>query len=639
MEFLSAISGWQWVLAGAVPVGIVALYFLKLKRKPVQVPSTFLWLKSVEDLHVNSLWQRLRKNILLLLQLLVVAAVILALARPMVDATQTGKYLIFLIDNSASMAATDVEPSRLAVAKQKAIEVAQQMQRGDSAMVIAFADTARVVCSYTQNVPTVVGAIRSIEQTARRTDLREAFTIAGGLANPQRAGEDDAEAVPATLYVVSDGRFPQLTDLSLGNLRPKFIGIGDSARNLGLLALSARRSESRPDELDVFARVVNFAGQSASFTVELAVDDRIVDMQRGEVAANDFQPIVFRLTAPEQACLSMRLDVEDDFALDNQGWTVVNPPRKARLLVVGEENVVLKASLQTQRARSLADVRYASKDFCAKNLADESMAGEYDLMIFDRCAPMSMPPCNTFFVDAVPPELAALTKTEVKGPVILNWASHPVLRFLNLSDVNVISAFTLRLPRGATELIESNQGALLFALPRGVFTDLVQSFALIDDRGYWQTDWPSKLSFPLYILNIVRTLGGAGDEQRTTLQAGDPVSFRSETDVVEAIVTYPSGRSSKVRRSRQGRFEFLDTEELGSYRAEIGQVTWHFAVNLFDEEESSIEPAKELQLGSELVTDVSAEVIARRELWKPLTVLALVLLLLEWYVYNRRVYV
>ena len=63
-EWTSMLSGWQWAALGAVPPVLVALYFLKLKRQPLEVPSTYLWLKSVEDLHVNSLWQRLRKSLL-----------------------------------------------------------------------------------------------------------------------------------------------------------------------------------------------------------------------------------------------------------------------------------------------------------------------------------------------------------------------------------------------------------------------------------------------------------------------------------------------------------------------------------------------------------------------------------------------
>ena len=66
----------------AVPPAIVLLYFLKLKRHPVEVPSTFLWHKSIEDLHVNSIWQRLRNNLLLWLQLLLILLLALALFRP-----------------------------------------------------------------------------------------------------------------------------------------------------------------------------------------------------------------------------------------------------------------------------------------------------------------------------------------------------------------------------------------------------------------------------------------------------------------------------------------------------------------------------------------------------------------------------
>src|SRR5579884_2548722 len=71
-----------WAVLAGVPVGIIALYFLKLRRRPVQVPSTLLWRRSLEDLHVNSLFQRLRRNLLLFLQLLAVLLAMLALAGP-----------------------------------------------------------------------------------------------------------------------------------------------------------------------------------------------------------------------------------------------------------------------------------------------------------------------------------------------------------------------------------------------------------------------------------------------------------------------------------------------------------------------------------------------------------------------------
>src|SRR6187455_2663553 len=80
--FRNTLAPWQWGLLALVPPAIIALYFLKLRRQPLEVPSTYLWKKSIEDMHVNSLWQRLRQNLLLLLQLLLVALAMLALLRP-----------------------------------------------------------------------------------------------------------------------------------------------------------------------------------------------------------------------------------------------------------------------------------------------------------------------------------------------------------------------------------------------------------------------------------------------------------------------------------------------------------------------------------------------------------------------------
>src|ERR1700684_1276795 len=114
IELYSPLGLPAWFVLAGVPVGIIALYFLKLRRRPVRVPSTLLWRRSLEDLHVNSLFQRLRRNLLLVLQLLAVALAMLALAGPHMKGTAgQGQRFVLMIDNSASMTATDVEPTRL----------------------------------------------------------------------------------------------------------------------------------------------------------------------------------------------------------------------------------------------------------------------------------------------------------------------------------------------------------------------------------------------------------------------------------------------------------------------------------------------------------------------------------------------
>src|SRR6476660_10022864 len=99
MNFLPTLSAWQWALIAIVPPAVVALYFLQLRRQPLEVPSTYLWQQSIEDLHVNSLWQRLRQNLLLFLQLLLIALAMLALMRPGWEGAKLqGDRFIFLVD-------------------------------------------------------------------------------------------------------------------------------------------------------------------------------------------------------------------------------------------------------------------------------------------------------------------------------------------------------------------------------------------------------------------------------------------------------------------------------------------------------------------------------------------------------------
>ena len=81
-DIINSLPWWGWLSLGLIPPAILALYFLKLKRQPLAVPSTYLWSRTIEDLHVNSLWQRLRKSLLLLLQLLLIVLLAITLLRP-----------------------------------------------------------------------------------------------------------------------------------------------------------------------------------------------------------------------------------------------------------------------------------------------------------------------------------------------------------------------------------------------------------------------------------------------------------------------------------------------------------------------------------------------------------------------------
>src|SRR5438270_6733438 len=135
----SFLNPWMAVAAAGIAVpALLVLYFLKLRRRELPVSSTLLWRKAIQDLQVNAPFQRLRKNLLLLLQLLILLSLLLALAQPVMNYTRgAGRTTVILIDRSASMSATDLPDhrTRLEEAKRRAKDLVKSLPRNGQAMV------------------------------------------------------------------------------------------------------------------------------------------------------------------------------------------------------------------------------------------------------------------------------------------------------------------------------------------------------------------------------------------------------------------------------------------------------------------------------------------------------------------------
>ena len=85
-------------------------------------------------------------------------------------------------------------------------------------------------------------------------------------------------------------------------------------------------------------------------------------------------------------------------------------------------------------------------------------------------------------------------------------------------------------------------------------------------------------------------------------------------------------------------FNYGGTSELGVYEALWEDQTRRFAVNLFDPNESNIEPRPSVKIG-EVEIQAGPARKQPRELWRWAVLFGLIFLLLEWWVYNRRVHV
>ena len=688
IEFNSPLGPVGWLTLAGIPAGIVALYFLKLRRKPVRVPSTLLWKRSLEDLHVNSLFQRLRRNLLLALQLITAGLAMLALAGPRIGGSASlGKRVILLIDNSASMSATDVAPSRLARAKEEASKAVRRMGDGDLAMVVAFSDTARIVSNYTGDQRSLLARIDGIEPSQSSTSLREALQVAAGLANPSKQigeGVVASSVVTPKLLIYTDGGFADVEGFSVGNLEPEVMVIGSDpppykptgeqkaapknapSDNVAIVTLQSGRNEEKPEIYQLFGRVHNYRGEPVTTEAQLLRHDPDKPGQEGKLAdavALEIPPQSdqsFKFDVPDEglAEFEVRLTVKDALQVDNHAFALVGNARKARVVVVTAGNRYLLDTLQTPTAAERADISVVTPEVAkASPLADDIRDGRYDLIIYDGVRPEQSPEANTLYFGAFPPGPAYANPKDVQQPVILDWdVAHPLMQYIrDLSLVFIAKAKVVDLPPGATRLIDSNLGPLAFSVPRDGFTDSVVTFPLLDGTTP-NTTWFRYISFPLFILNGMQTMGNVREASGDQVAApGRPQTLRAETPGGEIQVTSADGKTTeRVSRTSQGTFVYNAAATTGLYHARWDpRGLLPFAVNLFDQRESDIAtrglvPAGtpealaesyRIKIGYNPIAGLAQSRPVHREWWKPLALLSLGVLLVEWYIYNRRIYI
>jgi hypothetical protein len=211
---------------------------------------------------------------------------------------------------------------------------------------------------------------------------------------------------------------------------------------------------------------------------------------------------------------------------------------------------------------------------------------------------------------------------------------------VELGDVLIAEATPVMPPPGSTVLIDSSAGAMFAIGPREGYEDAVLAFTLIDENQIG-SNWVLKPSFPVFVLNVLEYLGGSRTSLATdNVQPGQTVAWRSDTAGETIQVVLPDRTSVELSRGRLNTFKFTGASEVGAYDVREGEkVTGKFAVNLFDSLESDLPPRTDLKVGDSKVTGQTGREPARRDAWKLLVLAALAVLLFEWYIYNRRVYI
>ena len=609
------------LLLGLLAVPILILYMLKLRRREVEVSSTLLWQLLLRDREANAPWQRLRRNLLLFLQLLLLAALMLSLARPFlrVPAVASGT-LVVLLDASASMQAADVDgaPTRFELARGAVREMIDGLGSGGAMSLILVGHQPEVLAPATANKEVLREALDRALPSEVPANWEAAMALAAGSV---RAGSAEASIV----VVVSDGGLPD--DLPPLPAEVRYLPIGQSADNLALQALALRAAAGGPQ---LFASVANFGDAERAVIVSISIDGQLTTAEQLVVPAGGTAELVLSDLPARSAAYEARLSLPagqtgalDALPLDDTAWAVYQPPSAGRVLVITAGNVFLE-----QVFAALAEP-LGLQPFRLKQ--DQPLPPElFDLYVFDGVITDTLPAADLLLINPPSNSLFEVGGQFTNTALLRVAQNDPLAAFVDWSDVHLFAARQVALPAWARVIVEAEGGPLVFAGETGGRRVAVITFDL------HASDLPLQVTYPILMANLLGYLSPAqAFSAPDGLRPGEALTIKPSGGDTAITIEDPAGIQYAATATEAGVI-FADTYRLGLYRVFSNQGSvGQFAVNLFDPAESSIRPAGTIRIGRSEVTATVREDQGQLEFWPWIAGVAFGLLLVEWWVYHR----
>jgi hypothetical protein len=577
------------------------------------------------------------------------------------------------------MQATDVVPNRLEAAKARAVEALKDLPAGGKVSVIAAGRTARVIANGTDNLGNVKQAIAGIAPTSDVGDLGDALRLASALA----ARSGDAEILVATDAALANQPSGAL------EAPVRVLQVGRDTKNEAIVALAVRTSPSGLSH-SAFISVANLGMQMAERRIELYADGALRDsrklvldpQRKTDISIDDIDDpdhpasvVEVRLVAAD-ATAGAAAAAPDPLAVDDRAWAIIPPAGLRRVLLVGEGDPYLETALSYLPDTELYGV--APGDY-----GPGTKVELFDLVIFEGWLPDELPAKPILAI--APPGSSALGKVSgtLQNPGIGTLdPSNPILRYVDLSTTHIAEARRMELPAWAQPVIPGpGTSPLLYA---GTLDGRRAAVMAFEPR---RSDLPLQVAFPVLLANLAGQLLGGSGTPSDAVAPGTPVTLPIPDGASGLRVERPDGSVDELAApvDGAGSVTFARTDLLGVYtvtpvkdapaaaspgtsatpaatagpdgsaaptfRPADPDAPVRFAVDMLDVDESQIAPgdaAAITRLGTAAGPGASSQPgsgtstgepverpDARDEVWIPIVLVALLVLTLEWLVYER----
>ena len=445
-----------WLLTLAAP--LILLYLLKRRRQDLTVASLMLWKRALEDMRAHRPFQRLRSQLLLYLQLLILVMITAILSGPhLVESSRPSRRWVLVMDVSASMQATDEKPDRFGAAREKLLQALDQAPADDEVLLLSLGAEASVVQPFTGSHNRVRQKLLELQPEDTAGNWEQLAHILEPLMKDR--------PLPRVIIASDFANFPAElgSKLSLDALR-----VGVTGDNVAITRVAAEPVLENPDTQQLFYQIRNDFSARRTVDVELLAEDRVLDAYSVEIEGSGALERTAELTVLAPTTITLKLEPADALPLDNDFVLFVTPRPRRRIASTYANPFLLKA-LGALPAVELA----ADGPIRIENTSEELQTSP-----------------GIYFLTPQPGSPA--------GRVVQWNSAHPALRFVDAGLWKFAKYSVLNPPPDATILMETSRGPVAYASKSQQGRRLILGFKLEDSNLY------QLAGFPVFLQNATR---------------------------------------------------------------------------------------------------------------------------------------
>ena len=543
---------------------IVLLYLFKRKYTDTEVSSHLLWRRVLRDPEANRPFRKIRRSLLLMLQLLIAALLVLTLLHPFVRIQgMSPVHYVLVLDGSASMLAladgdglgqsgagagggdpgqpgagesdstrqessagigTAAGKTRFDEAKQKLMQTVRRAAGGSKFTVIATGREPMVLAAGETSVSAVEAALRDVRPFPGNTAYRETLSLAASIvrSDPQ-----------AQLRFITDGRWaldaslpaldvPLAVDIVAGPENDNVSVLQFGVKNGG--AADAASAFRDGGAVDGVATVKNWGAREANVDVALYVQERLQEVRSVRLAPGE-QKSVFFSGLPQGDYYRLSLDASDMLREDNAAYAFAENKAARTALWLGPGNLFLEKALKLAQT----DVIKAQKDESGQYVFPASRI-DFVVLAGVRKEEIASRDWQSYLA-ARPVWTIGAAGGEDKIPLaVRDYAieDHPVTRFIRFQDVHIAEAYRQPAPEWGKPIVSAGTVPLVFAGTERGQARLQFAFDL------QASDLPLRPEFPVLVRNAADWLGAVAGGNLGRVVAGETIDIALSPLAVQA---------------------------------------------------------------------------------------------------------